>query len=111
MSRVTNVILTTHVAPCGDDSEIVSVNAYLQKVAGCVGDSFVEVSDHSGGTKRMECRVYLAAFNHVETELILAAVDQAPWADKDMVQVFVKEQEEDKFQLRYDGESPRKPDR
>jgi hypothetical protein len=56
----------------------------------------------------MECRVYLSAFNHAETEIILRAVDQAPWRDKEMVQVFVKEQEDETFTLRYTGTSPRK---
>jgi hypothetical protein len=51
----------------------------------------------------MECRVYLSAFNHADTEVILRAVDQAPWRDKKMVQVFVKEQEEEVFLLRYSG--------
>jgi len=35
----------------------------------------------------MECRVYLSAFDHVDTDVILCAVDQAPWRDKEMVQV------------------------
>jgi hypothetical protein len=51
----------------------------------------------------MECRVYLSAFNHADTQVILRAIDQAPWVDKEMVQVFVKEQEEDTFVLRYSG--------
>lgn len=63
------------------------------------------MSDHAGGTKYMECRVYLSAFNHADTETILKAVDQAPWRDKEQVQVFVKEQEEDLFRLRYSGGS------
>jgi len=33
----------------------------------------------------MECRVYLSAFNHADTDVILRAVDQAPWREKDMV--------------------------
>jgi hypothetical protein len=45
----------------------------------------------------------LSAFNHADTEVILHAVDQAPWRDKDAVQVFVREQEEDGFLLRYNG--------
>ena len=56
----------------------------------------------------MECRVYLSASNHADTDLILRAVDQAPWREKDMVQVFVKEQEEDVFLLRYSGSSRQK---
>ena len=39
------------------------------------------------------------------TETILKAIDQARWRDKDMVQVFVKQQEEDLFRLRYSGGS------
>jgi hypothetical protein len=101
MSRVTNVILTAHVGlPDGSDPEIDSVNKFLQEVDGNHGQ-FVEVSEHAGGTKHMECRVYLSAFNHVDTDTILRAIDEAPWRDKDMVQVLVKEQEEDTFRLRY----------
>jgi len=74
-----------------------------------VGDGeFREVTEHAGGTKHMECRVYLSAFNHADTELILRAVDQAPWWDKEMVQVFVKQQEQEVFLLRY-GDSKDKP--
>jgi hypothetical protein len=51
----------------------------------------------------MECRVYLAAFNHAGTDVILKAVQQAPWRDREMVQVFVKEQEEELFRLRRSG--------
>jgi hypothetical protein len=103
MSQVTNVILTAHVGARGDtDREIASVNDFLQEAEGG-GGKFVEVSCHAGGTKYMECRVYLSAFNHADTQVILRAVDQAPWVDKEMVQVFVKEQEEDTFVLRYSG--------
>jgi hypothetical protein len=59
------------------------------------------VSEHAGGAKYIECRVYLSAFNHADTETILNAIDQAPWRDKDKVQVFVKEQEEELFRVRY----------
>jgi hypothetical protein len=64
-----------------------------------------KAAGHAGGTKRMECRVYLSAFNHADTETILKAVDQAPWRHKEMMQVFVKEQEEELFRLRYSGGS------
>jgi hypothetical protein len=109
MSRVTNVILTAHEGPHGDaDSEIASVNDFLRQAERNGGGKFVEVSGHAGGTKHMECRVYLAVFNHADTEVILRAVDQAPWVEKEMVQVFVKEQEEETFVLRYSGVSSQK---
>jgi hypothetical protein len=105
MSRVTNVILTAHVGmPDGADPEIDSINKVLREKGDSHGQ-FVKVSEHAGGTKYMECRVYLSAFNHSDTETILNAIDQAPWRDKDMVQVFVKEQEEELFRLRYSGGS------
>jgi len=109
MSQVTNVIITAHVGAGGDtDREIASVNNFLRGVEGGGGGRFVEVSGHAGGTKYMECRVYLSAFNHADTEVILRAVEQAPWVDREMVQVFVKEQEEDTFVLRYSGASSQK---
>ena len=49
--------------------------------------------------------MYLSAFNKLDTDTILRAIDQAPWRDRDMVQVFVKEQEEETFKLRYVGGS------
>lgn len=104
MSRVTNVILTAHVGlQDRSDPEIDSVNKFLREAGGGGYGEFVDVSEQAGGTKYMECRVYLSAFNHADTETILKAIDQAPWRDKDMVQVFVKEQEEELFRLRYSG--------
>lgn len=106
MSVVTNAILTARVGlPDGSDPEIDSVNKFLQEAYGGGYGKFIEVSSYAGGTKYMECRVYLSAFNHADTETILKAVDQAPWRDKEMVQVFVKEQEEELFRLRYNGGS------
>ena len=93
MSRVTNVILTAHVGPLdGTDPEIDSVNRFLQEKEGGGFWQFVEVSEKAGGMKHMECRVYPSAFNHGDTEVILRAVDQAPWRDRESVQVFVMEQ-------------------
>jgi len=109
MSRVSNAILTTHVGVQADlDPEINSVNNFLRQTEGGGGGEFIEVTHHAGGTKHMECRVYLSAFNHADMEVILRAVDQAPWREKDVVQVFVKEQEEDVFLLRYSGSSRQK---
>jgi hypothetical protein len=110
MSRVTNAIITAHVGPHGDsDSEIDSVNKFLRETESGGSGEFVEVSQHAGGTKHMECRVYVSAFNHADTDVIVRAVDQAPWRDREMVQLFIKEQEQDFFQLRYTGSSQAVP--
>ena len=53
--------------------------------------------------KHIECRVYLSAFNHADSEIILQAVARAPWQDREMVQVFAKEAEEEVFRIRYSG--------
>lgn len=84
----------------GADPEIDSVNKFLREADSGYGE-FVEVSKQASGAKYMECRIYLSAFNHADTDTILQAIDQAPWRDKSMVQVFVKEQEEEFFRLRY----------
>jgi hypothetical protein len=97
MSRVTNVILTAHVGlQDGSDPEIEYVNKFLRETD-CGYRKFVEVTEHAGGTKYMECRVYLSAFNHADTNAILRAIDQAPWRDKEMVQVFVKNRRKKSF--------------
>jgi hypothetical protein len=83
MSRVTNAILTAHIGQRVSDPEIDSVNKFLRETEGGGNGQFVEVTQHAGGTKHMECRVYLSAFNHADSEVILRAVDQAPWRDKD----------------------------
>lgn len=104
MSRVTNAILTSHVGPQGrPDDEIASVNQFLRNNTDGGNGEFSDVTDHAGGPKHMECRVYLSAFNHASTDVIIKAVEQAPWRDREMVQVFVKEQEEELFKLRYSG--------
>jgi hypothetical protein len=101
MSRVTNAILTAHVGRRPDD-EIASVNEFL--MANNVGyGQFNEVTALAGGSKHLECRVYLSAFNHAESALIARAVEQAPWRDREMVQLFLKEEEEEHFTLRYSG--------
>ena len=104
MSRVTNVILTSHVGPQNrPDEEISSVNRFLQTNEGGGVGEFKDVTSYAGGYKHMECRVYLAAFNHADTDVILKAVQQAPWRDREMVQVFMKEEEEELFSLRWSG--------
>src|SRR5689334_2515025 len=65
MSRVTNVILITHVSECHD--EINSVNSCLAKSEAGGGGKFVQVSGYAGGYKHMECFVYMSAFNHADT--------------------------------------------
>jgi len=64
MSRVTNAIVTAHVAAHDHaELEIDSVNQLLRESEGGGGGEFIEVSRYAGGTKSMECRVYVSAFS------------------------------------------------
>jgi hypothetical protein len=77
MSRVTNAIVTAHVGPHSDsDPEIDSVNKFLRETEGGGAGAFVEVSQHAGGTKHMECRVYVSAFNHADKRKRIRAEKQ-----------------------------------
>ena len=102
MSRVTNVILTAMFACKTAPTLIEYRQQFLHETDSGYG-KFVEVTEHAGGIRYVECRVYLSAFNHADTDTILRTIDQAPWRDKEIVQVFVKEQEEEVFRLRYTG--------
>jgi hypothetical protein len=73
----------------------------------CFRQLSAKISADQRSTKHMECRVYLSAFNHADTEVVLRAVNQAPWRDKGIVQVFVKEQEQGEFLLRFSGRTQR----
>jgi hypothetical protein len=76
MSRVTNVIVTAHVGrQDSSDDEINAVNRFLREMKGGGYGEFIDVTLHAGGTKHIECRVYLSAFNNADTEVILPAVD------------------------------------
>jgi hypothetical protein len=101
MSRVTNAILTANVGRKPDD-ELASVNQFLRENKIGVGE-FRDVTDRAGGHKHVERRVYVGAFNHAETKQIVRAVEQAPWREREAVQLFLKEQEEELFTVRYKG--------
>ena len=106
MSRVTAAQLNARI-PLQSDSDAVigSVNKFLRENDG--GGRFVEVSRHPDLQKKHNGhRVYKSSFNQVDIEVILRAIDQAPWPDKRSVEMFVSEQEEmNVFFLRYSGGS------
>jgi hypothetical protein len=45
----------------------------------------------------MECRVYLSAFNYADTEVILSAVHQTPWREKECFSSSLKNKSQDEF--------------
>jgi hypothetical protein len=113
MSVVTNVILT---AGCEIDGVLGQLNSNLESLG--VKGGFVQVDQHAGNEKsvrNMECNVYVAAFNYTSTQLILDAVRAVAWRYPNQVQLLVRRQDEELFQmassgvmfaaLRKDGES------
>lgn len=75
MSSVTNVMLTTR---CRAENTLCLINGWLdgrndmEKQYG----SLVEVTDQAGGTKGMEAKVYLGAFNYLPLERFVLFVRQ-----------------------------------
>lgn len=59
----------------------IPLTGFCERRASAATGEFVEVSEQAGGTKCMECRIYLSALNHADTDTILQAIDQAPWRD------------------------------
>jgi len=53
----------------------------------------------AGGEKGFEASVFAAAFNYLDTEKFINYLKSLPWEDRESVQIFVKEQEENKFTL------------
>lgn len=86
------------------DSVIRSVNKFLRENNGGGGE-FKEVLTHRNyQQKHKEYRVYKSSFNQADIEVILRAVDQAPWPDKRSVYLYVSEEKEmNVFYLRYSG--------
>jgi hypothetical protein len=99
MSRVTNAILSASVVEGRDQIDF--INRFLRDAPSGGDGEFIKVSQHAGGPKHMECCIYVSAFNHADTDIIIRSVSQAPWKEREMVQLFLMEQEEDAFRLRY----------
>jgi hypothetical protein len=96
MSRVMNVILTHG---CGeyDELRIAEVNSALVDSHVPFARIPASYSASVGGEKNMECTVYLAAFNYMPLDRLVAAIRAAKWRDPDDVQLFVKDEDEQRF--------------
>jgi hypothetical protein len=93
MSQVTNVLLTT---AWGEGFSAV----HLLRQAGF---TFISCNDEGlpvgwyAGTKMLECEIYPGAFNHLDLNKLVAAINAAPWESPESVQLFVQGQDEDRF--------------
>lgn len=106
MSRVTDLILTEFDSVGGDSDmpePMVKINDYLGKH----NSAFKKCDEHAGGGKFMQVGVWLAAANYLGdvAELVEVVIHQR-WTDPEYVQLFVKEEEDNKFQMVLDGIDP-----
>jgi hypothetical protein len=100
VSKVTNLILVFS----GSENEP-EVALFLNRFPNeGKGFRIVAVDDPSlpkgwyGGTKYLECCLYLGAYNHFNAQAFLAYLRTYPWEDPESVQLLVKEQYDDVFQ-------------
>jgi hypothetical protein len=95
MSRVTNIILTT--GACVPATAIRDLNNILKSNG--FTDRLTKVDNYAFGSKSMECEVYIAAINYLETDWFVNQVRSLAWNEDDRktVQLFINEQEEYRF--------------
>jgi hypothetical protein len=96
MSWVLNAIVTWDILE-HTAQRLAEVNAPLGREH---GQRFAnDDAEWYGGPKRMEATFFGAAFNHVPPSDVVAAVANAQWEMPASVQLFVKDQEDDRWTL------------
>lgn len=95
MSHVTNILILAPLIEARSDA-ISNINNYLNNLN---KGSLKTIDSCSGGTKAMEVSVYAGAFNYLDIEEFLEAFKEAPWREKDRIQLLICDQDDDKFSL------------
>lgn len=95
MSEVTNVILKT---AAGDDREGNPYALNALNLACCKGMApFEEARFYVAGDKFLEVSIYLGAFNHLDLQALRMGIESASWDYPDAVQLFIQEDNEERF--------------
>lgn len=101
MSRVTDIILITAIDDgASTDQEhpnVDQLNDYLKSQHG--GCSLVQVDHRAGGSKAMQCDVFMAAINYLDHGALLAHLEAISWETPECVQLMLKGEEEDRFSI------------
>ncbi|QKG56237.1 hypothetical protein GKZ68_06005 [Hymenobacter sp. BRD128] len=99
MSSVTNLMLSFSVSE--EEQTIASqLNSYPNKERGFL---LVSIDDDRlprgwyGGSKMMETRIYLGAYNYLDVDDFINYLRSIEWESPEEVQLFTKGQYEDKF--------------
>jgi hypothetical protein len=104
MSVVTNLILTFSISE-DEDRCINEVNNYEYQgiKMNLVSVDFDKDIDNRkawyGGTKFMEAPIFLGAFNHLDIEDFKRYLRKVNWEFPELVQLIVKEQDDEKFRI------------
>jgi hypothetical protein len=87
MSLVTNVIMTTGI----EETKLWQTLPLMGKLK--------QVDQYAGGSKAMECDVYLAAYNYLNHEKLLAEFWSVAWDSPDETWLMIKKQDDDGFTI------------
>lgn len=97
MSIVTNILLSVGTLDWDDLEDgrppLDAVNAYFYPRRGLLPLGEV------GGWKAFEAAVFTGAFNHLDLPAFMAHLRALTWHEPELVQVVVKEQEDDLFRI------------
>lgn len=104
MSVVTNVVVSYDVLEGDDPSTLTEFRAWFEPIGGLRAISGGE-HDWSnpaswwGGTKNPECELWGGAYNHLDHAAFWNHMNGVVWAYPDGVQVFLKDQDDARFQV------------
>jgi hypothetical protein len=107
MSEVTNLVLSlgifdAHGAEKYDEhgTKMAEVNRFFEPVQGLTDvDSSSLPRGWYGGSKMLEANLYVGAFNHLDLCRFITHLRSIKWEMPEQVQLFVKEQEDERFRL------------
>ncbi|WP_027394089.1 hypothetical protein [Aquimarina latercula] len=101
MSEVTNLILT---CSTGEKEKLI-----LSKINQFKMDNklfkIVSINDKTlpdawyGGTKYMECNIFIGAYNYLNLEKLIDNLKSIEWEDPEDVQLIIKQQNDDHFRI------------
>ena len=101
MSRVTNLILTCSL---GEREKYIISQINKFKINGnSLG--IVSINDDKlpkgwyGGTKYMECNIFIGAFNYIDLRKFVEHLKSIKWEDPEDVQLIIREQDDFGFRI------------
>lgn len=99
MSTVTNVIFVMSV----DEFEATQA---LQRISSFQFGTYWQPlkDDITGGSKNLECEIYIGAFNYFDEDKFVDELKMVEWKYPEEIQVMVRRQDDDKFITIYVGE-------